>query len=226
MATNTAQALANWSRALDPVQLDSSLAKLSLDELGVVYREAVDLGQRAWMALACCVGRAQEAAGYGDAALEQLAEHFGAHRGTIGRLGKIYRDLLLPRIAAGQSDFVLAEKDYYLVAAEAAGALGRSPVALLEQAEEAKLRDPSYSARRFREELDVGDEGSTVSEMPKLRRLIKRLASVEDSAIDELINVAGRGDYELIADAFVAIERALVGVKARFASAVYSSERL
>ena len=85
-------------RLLDPVAVDRHLRGADLALIANVFERARGRGQRAWMTMAVCVGRAQAQGGRGDAVIERMAELFRLHRSRIARLGRIYREALLPRL--------------------------------------------------------------------------------------------------------------------------------
>lgn len=174
-------------RLLDPARMHRAMRDLPIDQLTATFHEAQSVGARAWMTLSLVIAEMQRQGGYGDGVLAQIADACGIHRGTAGTLGQIARTLLIPRIEAmgDGAMFVLEQREYYTIACRAAEALGRPAPEILAQAEEKKAADPKYSTRRFREELDLGDEGSTISEAPALWRLVKRASKLESPTIAE-----------------------------------------
>src|SRR4029453_2127031 len=170
-------------RLLDPVAVDQHLRGADLTTIASVFEHARGRGQRAWMTMAVCVGRAQAQGDRGDAVIERMAELFRLHRSRIARLGRIYREAIRPRIESStQARFPLAEQAWYEIATEASGPLGRSTVALLAEAEERKRADPRYSTRRWKADLGIT---SAAPGSVKLRALLVRLVGVEDDAVEE-----------------------------------------
>jgi PAS domain-containing protein len=193
-------------RLLDPVAVDRHLRGADLALIASVFERARGRGQRAWMTMAVCVGRAQAQGGRGDAVIERMAELFRLHRSRIARLGRIYREALLPRLeGAGTPIFPLAEQAWYEIATEAAGPLGRSALALLAEAEERKRSDPRYSTRRWKSDLGIT---SADTESAKLRALLVRLAGVEDDAVEEFAQGDADQNRELLQAASRIIGRA------------------
>lgn len=193
-------------RLLDPVAVDRHLRGADLAMIASVFERARGRGQRAWMTMAVCVGRAQAQGGRGDAVIERMAELFRLHRSRIARLGRIYREALLPRLEGTSAPtFPLAEQAWYEIATEAAGPLGRPALALLAEAEERKGADPRYSTRRWKSDLGITNADS---ESAKLRALLVRLTDVEDDAVEEFAQGDADQNRELLVAASRIIGRA------------------
>ena len=209
--------------ALSPARIAASIKGRTNEELVELFGEAKRLGARAWMAAALLIAEAQARAGYGDDALGHIASAFGIHRAHAGRLGKIARETILPRIAAQGDDavFELDSQSFYRLAVEAAPIEKLPPAEVLEKLEHRVAEDPSISARRLRAEygLSDDDEGSTTSEAPAFDRLLGKLSRTEDSVIDEWVSHADvKVKLSRVQDAFTAIDRALRGLRERFAT--------
>lgn len=193
-------------RLLDPCAMDRDLRGADIQTISVVFERARSRGQRAWMTMAVCVGHAQAQAGRGDAVIERMADLFGLHRSRIARLGRIYREALLPRLEAEETPrFPLAEQAWYEIATEAALPLGRSASDLLAEAERRKREDPRYSTRRWKLDLGItsADPDST-----KLRGLLLRLIGVEDDVVEEFAQQGLDGNRELLQAASRILDRA------------------
>lgn len=205
----TREAVALGDPLLDPFAVSRLLRGADLERIAQVFEQARARGQRAWMTMAVCVGEAQEAAGRGDAVIERMASLFGLHRSRIARLGRIYREALRPRLAAGPpASFPLAEQAWYEIATEAAGPLGRDVLDLLGEAEERKRTDPRYSTRRWKADLGIAPSSAASGQ---LGALLVRLAGIEDDAVEEF----ARGDVDrnrdLLEAAALVIDRAARG---------------
>jgi PAS domain S-box-containing protein len=193
-------------RLLDPVAVDRHLQGADLAAIATVFERARGRGQRAWMTMAVCVGRAQAQGGRGDAVIERMADIFHLHRSRIARLGRIYREVIRPRLESSSApSFSLAEQAWYEIATEASGPLGRSTIDLLAEAEERKRADPRYSTRRWKSDLGItaADAGSV-----KLRGLLVRLVGVEDDAVEEFAQGDADQNTELLLAAARVIDRA------------------
>lgn len=191
MTTTPAVIPAEIERLLDPVRISTMLKDATIEELGVFFVQARDMGARAWMAMSVCVGLAQERAGRGDDVLGQLSQVFGLHRSRIARLGRIYRELLRERVEqqGDAATWLLPEQSWYEVAVEAAPILSRSPDDLLADAEHRKIEDPRYSIRRWKSDIGLtADDDSLDGETRKIIDLLSRLASVPDDVIERLMS--------------------------------------
>ena len=159
------------------------------------------------MAMAICVGLAQEKAGRGDDVLGHLSKIFGLHRSRVARLGRIYREILRGRISnsGDAATFVLPEQGWYEIAVEAAAQAQRSPEELLQSAEDQKLTDPRYSTRQFRQDLGLIPEEDS---MGRLRSLLSRLSAIDDATVRELIAAPDWAELEpMIAASMRILER-------------------
>lgn len=199
---------AEIERLLDPARISGLLANATIEELGLFFAQARELGARAWMAMSVCVGIAQERAGRGDDVLGQLSQVFGLHRSRIARLGRIYRELLRERVEqqGEAATFLLPEQSWYEVAVEAGPILSRSPDDLLADAEHRKMQDPRYSIRRWKDDLGLDrDDDSLDGELRKIIEMLSRLASTPDDVIERLTS---RSEYApTIRAAHVALHR-------------------
>jgi len=210
---------AEHERAIDPVAVDRQLAEASVDECRRVYDSLRICAANYLIGTAICVGRAIDAAGYGDRAGDELARAWDVSRATIYRLAKIYRDIVRPRLDAqgANAAFVLDESTFYVVAVEQAPKVERPAIELLEYAEEQRTANKSYSIRDFKDDIAAeigGDQGSTSSEAPKIDRLLGRIAKVEDSDIDDWVAWARSQDdvrkrIQRVEDALSAVDRAV-----------------
>lgn len=151
-------------RIINPIEVKESLSSATVETIAEAFKQVRDVFQGSWMSMAVCVGLAQEKAGPGEAVTEELAKMFEMHKSRISRLGKIYREILLPRFEQMGKDakFYIKEISFYEAAADAATRTGESAISLLEIAEENKINNPKYSVRKFRDEikLESGDKYS------------------------------------------------------------------
>lgn len=210
---------AEHERAIDPVAVDRQLAEASVDECRRVFDSLRVCAANYLVGTAICVGRAIEAAGYGDRAGDELARAWDVSRSTIYRLAKVYREIVRPRLDAqgANAAFILDESTFYVVAVEQAPKLSRPAIELLEYAEDQRTANKSYSIRDFKDDIAAeigGDQGSTSSEAPKIDRLLGRIAKVEDSDIDDWVAWARsqndvRKRIQRVEDALSAVDRAV-----------------
>lgn len=221
-ARDAAKEAAAFSLALTPGLFMERIRGRDAATLGLVFSELHELGARAWMGMALVIAEAQSQAGYGDDALGAISTEFGIHKHYAAKLGRLAREVLIPRIeqVGPTTEFQLAEQAWYQVAIEAAPKESIPPVEVLGRLEERKSQDVKYSARRAREEYELGDEGKTISEGGSVGRLLARLAKVEDSALDDWLAEAGgkqiAKERARVFDAFVVVNRALELFKAKF----------
>jgi hypothetical protein len=211
---------AEAERAIDPVAVDRQLTGASPDECRLVFDSLRVCAANYLVGTAICVGRALESAGYGDKAGDELARAWDVSRSTIYRLGKIYREIVRPRLdAQGQNAaFVLDESTFYVVAVEQAPKVERPAIELLEHAEEQRLAQKNYSIRDFKADIaaEIGttDEGSTSSDAPKVDRLFGRLSEVDDASVNEWAQWArsrpdSRKKIQRVEDALTAVDLAV-----------------
>lgn len=176
-------------RLFQPARVADLLKDATVEELGCYFQQARELGSRAWMAMAVCVGLAQEKSTWGDDTLGQLSTLFGLHRSRIARLGRIYRELLRDRIQreGEAATFLLPEMSWYEVAVETSPQVSRSPDDLLAEAEDRKMEDPRYSIRRWKDDLGLErEDGSLESEIRAAIKHLMEIASAPDDVISAL----------------------------------------
>lgn len=180
---------ATAERLMHPAKVDEMLEGRTVEELGAFFRSARDLGARAWMSMAIAVGHAQASSDYGDGALDTLSQHFGLHRSRIARLGKIYREIIKPRIeeSGDAATFPIGEQSFFEVACEAAPIVARSPVEILAEAEDAKAEDPRYSVRRMREDLGLVEDDTVAGDAKKTLALLVKLAATRDETVNAIL---------------------------------------
>ena len=144
-------------RVINPVEVKEALGSATVETIAEAFKQVRDVFQGSWMSMAVCVGLAQEKAGPGESVTEELAKMFEMHKSRISRLGKIYREILLPRFEELGKDakFYLKEISFYEAAADAATRTGEPAIKLLEIAEENKINNPKYSVRKFRDEIKL-----------------------------------------------------------------------
>lgn len=205
----TATTIAAAERSLNPALVLQQLEGKSIDELVATFREAKDLGARAWMTMALCVSSAQRQAGYGDGALESLAKSFDIHRGTAGVLGQIGRDILEKRVTDEGSAvlFPLTQQAWYALAVKAAAKVEKPAVELLAEAE-SRIDEKGFSARKWGEELGVSDDdGSTTSAGASLGRWIARSSKYDDDDADDYAASVDAKGLTAIAEALALVQR-------------------
>jgi len=209
MDSTPAAVPATVERLLSPAHVVDLLQDATLEELAAFFAQARDMGSRAWMAMAVCVGLAQERSTYGDDALGQLSQLFGLHRSRIARLGRIYRELLRERITheGDAATFVLSEQSWYEVAVEAAPIVRRSPDELLADAEARKLDDSRYSIRRWKDDLGLDGDDSLDGEAKRVLGLLVKIASMPDDVIEAIHRTSGPDTLATIRTAHAALHR-------------------
>ena len=148
-------------RIINPVEVKDSLSSATVETIAEAFKQVRDVFQGSWMSMAVCVGMAQEKAGPGEAVTEDLARLFEMHKSRISRLGKIYREILLPRfeLLGKDAKFYIKEISFYEAAVDAATRTGQPAIELLEIAEENKINNPKYSVRKFRDEIKLDGGG-------------------------------------------------------------------
>lgn len=157
-----AERLAFFEKIINPIQVKEALSSASVETISDAFKQVRVVFQGSWMSMAVCVGLAQEKAGVGEKVSDELSRVFEMHKSRISRLGKIYREILLPRFEERGSDaeFFIKEISYYEAAADAATRTGKKAIDLLEHAEEQKILNSKYSVRKFRDEIK--EEGPDV----------------------------------------------------------------
>lgn len=157
-----AERLAFFEKIINPIQVKEALSSASVETISDAFKQVRVVFQGSWMSMAVCVGLAQEKAGVGEKVSDELSKVFEMHKSRISRLGKIYREILLPRFEERGSDaeFFIKEISYYEAAADAATRTGKKAIDLLEYAEEQKILNSKYSVRKFRDEIK--EEGPDV----------------------------------------------------------------
>ena len=188
-------ALSNADRTIDPENIYRSLVQANNDVVAGAFQEARSLGQRAWIAMAICVGIAQERAGTSEQSLKDLASMFKMHRSRVNRFGRIYSEIIKPRIENDDFSFAIGEVSFYEIAVDAAHRTGKPALELIERAEDHKLSDSSYSTRNFRDELSGRSESpdaptdpqGAISQSENFAKLVDELAAIPDDVITAFI---------------------------------------
>lgn len=182
-------------RSIEPEAIYKSLINESNDTIAGAFQEARSVGQRAWIAMCICVGIAQQRLGVEDQHLKDLSNLFQMHRSRINRFGRIYRDIIKPRIDDGNFNFAIGEVSFYEIAVDASHRTGKPALELIEHAEDQKMSDSSYSTRKFRDELagrisnrpQANDPQGAISQSENFARLIDELAGTPDDVINTFI---------------------------------------
>lgn len=186
--------LARVERTFDPFTITTAMRDMSLDQLTENFQGFRRVGQSAWLGMAITVGLAEQALAGLVAPTQvhrQLAMRFEYHWTRIRRMALIYRDIIAPRIASQgeNASFPLPEITYYEVAVQASRSTDRPALALLEEAEDAKAAESSYSVARFREDVlppraVAGDPDSLTSMVSRVAPLLAELAELRDDVFD------------------------------------------
>lgn len=201
-----AERLAFFETIINPMQVKDALSGASVGTISEAFKQVRTVFQGSWMSMAVCVGLAQEKAGVGEKVSEELAKVFEMHKSRISRLGKIYREIIVPRFEERGSDaeFFIKEISYYEAAADAATRTGKKAIDLLEHAEEQKILNSKYSVRKFRD--DIKEEGPDVFQKGlstlagEFANKLYEVSSVEDDVLEAfLANLANPKGWRDIA---------------------------
>lgn len=201
-----AERLAFFETIINPIQVKDALRGADVATISEAFKQVRTVFQGSWMSMAVCVGLAQEKAGVGEKVSEELAKVFEMHKSRISRLGKIYREIILPRFEerGGNTEFFIKEISYYEAAADAATRTGKRAIDLLEHAEEQKILDSKYSVRKFRDDIkeegpDVFQKGLTTLAGDFANKLFS-ISEVEDDVIETfLLNLANPKGWKSVA---------------------------
>ncbi len=184
---SAASGLAN---TLDPGRFWETLSdeSVGIDDIAETFQALRTVGQAAWINMAICVGIAQNAARYGDAATKALAQRFEMHPTRITALGRIYRQCLLPRLEAQRDNatFPLREITYYDVAVKAARVTQASALTLIERAEDRVAERSGYSPAEFRNDVlprKFKDRESLDALADGLASLLDDVAAIRDDTV-------------------------------------------
>ena len=201
-----AERLAFFETIINPIQVKDALYGANVETISEAFKQVRTVFQGSWMSMAVCVGLAQEKAGVGEKVSEELSKVFEMHKSRISRLGKIYREIILPRFEerGGNTEFFIKEISYYEAAADAATRTGKKAIDLLEHAEEQKILDSKYSVRKFRD--DIKEEGPDVFQKGlttiagEFANKLHAISEVEDDVLDTFLgNLANPDGWKNIA---------------------------
>lgn len=167
----------NFETIATPGAIVRQLEGKSIAELAGLYRRAESATVRGWMVMACIVGVALQKAKYGEHGADELAAEFGCSSRTIVRLAAVFSKLIRPRIeiSGDRARSPLDQRQFYLISLEGAEATGKPPLALLEEAEKLREKDPRFTARAFKRRV-YGEERT--AREPRLLGLVRKLAQV------------------------------------------------
>ncbi len=187
----------------EPAAIIAKLERCTDDELASIFQRAETATARGWMVTACVVGVALAKARYGDSAWAKLAGEFRCAPSTVYRLANVYNELISPRLAAqGQrARFPLAEQRFYTLAVEGAEVARKKPLALLEEAEAARAKDPEFTTRAFKRR--IFGEKDPGRRLPLMAAMM-RLANAQEKTLRQLVTSTGAAALTAALDAAVA----------------------
>lgn len=177
-----------------------------------------------------CAYRALEQARRGSSGAKEIGKRLRLSERSVQRRAQIWREIVEPILAERRAiaaregrepddQFLLEEQSYYVTAIEAAPVVERPAVELLNEAAQRKAEDPTFSARKWRNELRAaaGDEGSTASDAKSFWRAVKRFATKYEGldmseAVAAVDPVAVLDDAR---DALVQLREAVAALEAR-----------
>lgn len=202
-------ALERLERALHPARVDEVVGAASDSDLQLLYLQARSLGRLAWVTMAIVAGHALDRA---DALVADggprtttgaaVSAAFGVHKSEISRMGKIYRRIIKPRLAAlsDEANFPIDGRSYYEVAIEAADFSGHDALDLIARAEDG-IAAGGFSVRKYRQALTddgllparpVDDDAQTLdTRVAEFRALLQRLAAIEDDVVSRAVETCG-----------------------------------
>lgn len=196
------QIAANFESIATPGAIVRQLEGRTITELAGLFRRAESATVRGWMLMACIVGVALEKAKHGEGAAGKLAKEFGCSERTIHRLAEFFAELIRPRleIEGDRARFPLEHRQFYALAIKGAEVVHKPALALLEEAETAKAKDPRFTAQAFRRRI-YGEAGSKSS---RLLPAVKKLANARSEAVRQLVNAEDAAGLTAILEAAVA----------------------
>ena len=173
----------------------------TITELAGLFRRAESATVRGWMLMSLIVGVALEKARHGDGVAGRLAAEFGCSERTINRLATYFSELIRPRleVEGDRARFPLPERQFYALAIEGADVARTKPLLLLEEAEQARAKDPRFTARAFKQRI-YGETGNTVRE-PCLLALVRKLANTRADAIGQLATAGDPAEVDALLEA-------------------------
>ena len=204
----------NFENIATPGAIVRQLEGRTMPELIALFRRAESATVRGWMLMSCIVGVARRRARYGEGAAGKLAAEIGCSERSVHRLAELFSELIHQRIETegDRAQFPLAEQAFYLLAVENAAAVGKSPIARLQHAGQARASNPQDTVAKCRREV-LGDDAAIERRSPRLLLLVKKLAGASEAAVQELATGAAGEDVSATLDAAIAklndIRRAL-----------------
>lgn len=182
----------NVEDQLAPGKLTTQFNVANLGDLQSCFGNLRRISQQSWMAEAACIGIAHERIGNKRGVISGLAKTFECHRSRISRSSKIYNQIIKPRIEkfGSEAEFLIEERSYYEVACDASERLGTPALELIEVAEENKLNNPSYSLRRFRDDLNKDGKQDDEGAAKLLRDFAKKWGEVSFTHDDVIYEFA------------------------------------
>ena len=198
------QVTPNFESIATPGAIVRQLEDRTMAELVTLFRRAETATARGWMLMACIVGVALSKAKYGEGAARKLAEELNCSERTVHRLAEFFTELINPRIEleGDRAMFPLEQQRFYALAIEGAQVARKKPLALLEEAEAAKAKDPKFTAGAFKRRIYGEAEGRPRSS--QLLPAVKRLANARTEAVRQLVTVADAAELTAVLEAALA----------------------
>jgi len=193
----------NFESIATPGAIVRQLEGRTITELAGLFRRAESATVRGWMLMSIIVGVALEKARHGEGAAGKLADEFGCSERTVHRLAVFFSELIRPRldVEGDRARFPLEHRQFYALAIEGAEVVHKPPLALLEDAEKARAKDPRFTAQAFRRRI-YGETGGKVRES-KLVVLVRKLANAKVKSAT-LASAGDPAELEALLDAATA----------------------
>lgn len=136
---------------LDLPAVHKTMAGRSDDSLSELGRLAGGMGTDAWKVHARVIGELQRRGRYAAAVVGRIAKDLAISKRTAFELGQIDRKILLPRLRerGDAATFPIRGKRFYMLACRLAETAHRSPLEILQIAEQGRQQDRRFSARQL-----------------------------------------------------------------------------
>jgi hypothetical protein len=208
-------------RAFDPARFIEVALRTADEQLVELYQQTRRIGGVIWMSTAICCGVAMErgetrASPGSPFSIDALARAFETHTSEISRLAKIYRLLLVPRVAeqGANATFPIRQRRYYELAGDAATYAGQPATEILAMAED-RLAVGRFTAREFKalllkkKWLPDNGKGTPDSSVPRVLAHLKALSLVPPDIAAAAIRKMCKGKADEWLDHSAAVGRLL-----------------
>lgn len=174
-------------------------------DLATALVNVQNLGARGWLAMAAIIGAHQERAPRGSGILDKTADTFGLHRSRAALLGRIYREIIKPRLDRDghRAEWPLRETQWYETAIKLASGLGKEPLEILEDAERSREREPKLTVRKWRTSMGVA-AGKPIRLLEEATRAIE-LGATAKRALKLVAHLTPEGQFLFADDEFAAL---------------------